>query len=96
MHGKPATLHLERLWTRDVTITTDLVDACTTPTLIRLLAAGQLKTNSLVTQRYALEDMAAAYDTFTCAGETGALKVVLSSGGTKTEQAVPVLAGATA
>ena len=96
VHGKPATLHLEKLWTRDVTITTGLVDAFTTPTLIRLLAGGQLQTSSLVTQRFALEDMTAAYDTFARAGETGALKVVLTSGGTKTEREVPVLAGATA
>jgi alcohol dehydrogenase len=96
VHGKPATLHLEKLWTRDVTITTGLVDAFTTPTLIRLLAGGQLQTSSLVTQRFALDDMTAAYDTFARAGETGALKVVLTSGGTKTEREVPVLAGATA
>jgi alcohol dehydrogenase len=96
VHGKPATLHLEKLWTRDVTITTGLVDAYTTPTLIRLLAGGQLKTNPLVTQRFALEDMTAAYDTFTRAGETGALKVVLASGGTRAKQEVPALVGATA
>jgi alcohol dehydrogenase len=96
VHGKPATLHLEKLWARDVTITTGLVDAFTTPTLIRLLAGGQLQTSSLVTQRFALDDMTAAYDTFARAGETGALKVVLTSGGTKTEREVPVLAGATA
>ena len=96
VHGKPATLHLEKLWTRDVTITTGLVDAFTTPTLIRLLAGCQLQTSSLVTQRFALDDMTAAYDTFARAGETGALKVVLTSGGTKTEREVPVLAGATA
>ncbi len=96
VHGKPATLHLETLWTRDITITTGLVDAYTTPTLIGLLASGQLKTNSLVTQRFALGDMTAAYDTFTRAGETGALKVVLSSGGGTVEQETPVLVGATA
>jgi alcohol dehydrogenase len=72
------------------------VDAYTTPTLIRLLAGGQLKTNPLVTQRYALKDMTAAYDTFTRAGETGALKVVLTSGGAEVEQSVPALVGATA
>jgi alcohol dehydrogenase len=96
VHGKPATLHLEKLWTRDVTITTGLVDAYTTPTLIRLLAGGQLKTNPLVTQRYALDDMTEAYDTFTRAGETGALKVVMTSGGAKTEHEVPALVGASA
>ncbi|MDQ6855738.1 MAG: zinc-dependent alcohol dehydrogenase family protein [Candidatus Dormibacteraeota bacterium] len=96
VHGKPATLHLEKLWIRDVTITTGLVDAYSTPTLIRLLAGGQLKTNPLVTQRFALDDMTAAYDTFTRAGETGALKVVLTSGGAPIEQEVPALVGATA
>ena len=95
VHGKPAMLHLEKLWTRDVTITTGLVDAYTTPILIRLLAGGQLKTNALVTQRFALEDMTAAYDTFTRAGETGALKVVLTSGGSAVDQEAPALVGAT-
>jgi alcohol dehydrogenase len=95
VHGKPATLHLETLWIRDVTITTGLVDAYTTPTLIRLLAGGQLQTKPLVTQRFALEDMTAAYDTFTRAGETGALKVVLTSAGTAREREAPVLVGAT-
>jgi alcohol dehydrogenase len=95
VHGKPATLHLETLWTRDVTITTGLVDTYTTPTLIGLLASGQLNTSPLVTQRFALQDMTAAYDTFTRAGETGALKVVLTSGGTSIEREAPVLVGAT-
>ncbi len=96
VHGKPATLHLETLWTRDVTITTGLVDAYTTPTLIRLLAGGQLKTSPLITQRFALEDMTSAYDTFTRAAETGALKVVLTAGRTAPLRETPALVGATA
>jgi alcohol dehydrogenase len=94
VHGKPATLHLEKLWIRDVTITMGLVDAFSTPTLIRLLAGGQLHTDALITQRFALDDMAAAYDTFARAGETGALKVVLTAGATLAGQklAEPVLA----
>ena len=35
VHGHPATLHLEKLWIRDVTITTGLVDTFTTPRLLR-------------------------------------------------------------
>jgi alcohol dehydrogenase len=96
VHGAPATLHLETLWIRDVTITTGLVDTFTTPTLIRLLAGGQLRTGSLVTQRFALEDMTAAYDTFARAAETGALKVVLTSGGTRSDRELAVPAGARA
>ncbi len=37
VHGEPATLHLEDLWIRDVTITTGLVDTSSTPTLLRLI-----------------------------------------------------------
>ena len=42
VHGAPATLHLEDLWIKDVTITTGLVDTYSTPTLLRLLADHQL------------------------------------------------------
>ena len=42
VHGEPATLHLEDLWSRDVTITTGLVDTYTTPTLLRLVMSQQL------------------------------------------------------
>ena len=42
VHGCAATLHLERLWIRDVLITTGLVDAFTTPKLLKLIASGRL------------------------------------------------------
>lgn len=76
VHGRPASLHLERLWARDVTITTGLVDTFTTPTLLRLLAARQLDAQRFVTHRVALDDLVDAYDLFSRAGDTGALKVV--------------------
>lgn len=78
VHGKPATLHLERLWDRDVTITTGLVDTYSTPTLLRLLASGQLDAQRFVTHRFTFDEFMLAYDTFAAAGETGALKVVLT------------------
>ena len=37
VHGEPATLHLESLWIKDVTITTGLVDASSTPRLLGLV-----------------------------------------------------------
>jgi alcohol dehydrogenase len=78
VHGRPATLHLEDLWIKDVTITTGLVDAYSTPTLLSLIRSGQLDVGRFVTHRFALDDFLEAYDTFSRAGETGALKVVLS------------------
>ena len=78
VHGQPATLHLEDQWARDITITTGLVDTSSTPTLLRLLAGGQIEAGRFVTHHFALEEFAEAYDVFGRAAETGALKVVLS------------------
>ncbi|MFJ4692266.1 zinc-dependent alcohol dehydrogenase family protein [Streptomyces sp. NPDC088766] len=77
VHGKPATLHLEDLWIKNVTITTGLVDTHSTPTLLRMAAAGRLPTSQLVTHTFPLDSMQEAYDVFGNAAETGALKVVL-------------------
>ncbi|WBB76350.1 zinc-dependent alcohol dehydrogenase family protein [Micromonospora sp. WMMD1128] len=78
VHGAPATLHLERLWIRDVTITTGLVDTRTTPKLLDMLVAGQLDTAHMVTHRYTLDRIIEAYDVFARPAETGALKVALT------------------
>jgi len=77
VHGKPAPLHLEKLWIRDVTITTGLVDTFSIARLMRLVASGHLDPSLFVTHRFALEDTMAAYDTFADAANSGALKVVL-------------------
>jgi alcohol dehydrogenase len=76
VHGAPATLHLEKLWIKDVTITTGLVDTYSTPRLLRLVAGHHLDPASLVTQTFELGQMLEAYDVFGRAAETGALKVV--------------------
>jgi alcohol dehydrogenase len=78
VHGKPATLHLESLWTRDVTITTGLVDTYSTPMLLKLVASHQVNASDFATHHFALADIEAAYDTYARAGETGAIKVVLT------------------
>jgi alcohol dehydrogenase len=78
VHGKPATLHLETLWTRDVTITTGLVDTYSTPTLSRLMAAHQIDAARFATHHFLLEEMMEAYEVYSNAAETGALKVVLT------------------
>ncbi len=79
VHGKPATLHLEQLWTRDVTITTGLVDTYSTPTLLRLATSRQLNAAEFITHHFTMDNMLRAYDTFARAADTGALKVVITS-----------------
>jgi alcohol dehydrogenase len=77
VHGKPATLHLEDLWIKDVTITTGLVDTSSTPTLLSMSAAERFPSGSFITHRFGLGEMLEAYDVFARAEETGALKVAL-------------------
>jgi alcohol dehydrogenase len=77
VHGKPASLALERLWAADLTITTGLVDTYSTPTLLEMVASGQLSTTPFSTHQFALSDIESAYETFANAAEVGALKVVL-------------------
>jgi len=78
VHGKPATLHLEDLWIKNVTITTGLVDTYSTATLLRLVATHQIDAARFVTHRFGLDEFLDAYDIFGRAAETGALKVALS------------------
>jgi alcohol dehydrogenase len=78
VHGSPAALHLEEQWTRDITITTGQVDTFSTPTLLRLVASGQVAVGQFVTHRFGFDEFAEAYDVFARADETGALKVVVS------------------
>ena len=77
VHGKPALLHLETLWIKDVTITTGLVDTFSTPTFLRLLSGHQLDASKFATHHFRLDEFEQAYDVFARAGETDALKVVL-------------------
>src|SRR5690606_28096165 len=77
VHGTPVTLHLEELWNRNITLATGLVDTYSTPTLLRMLAAGDLPTEQMITHRFPLDEIMAAYDVFSRPGETGELKVAL-------------------
>ena len=78
VHGHPATLHLERLWIRNVTITTGLVDTSSTPTLLRLVWEGRLDPRPFATHRFARDEILDAYGVFADAAKTNALKVVMT------------------
>jgi len=69
--GEPASLHLEDLWIRNVTIRTGLVDGSSTPNLLRLPATGQSDAGSFVTHRFPVEDLMEAYDVFSRPNDTG-------------------------
>lgn len=79
VHGKSVDLHLEKLWSQNVTITTRLVDTVTTPMLLKSVASGKLKPKQLITHEFKLDDVMKAYDTFGNAAKEKALKVLLKA-----------------
>lgn len=79
VHGNPVLLHMERLWDRNATLTTRLVDTATMPMLIKAVESGKLQPGRLVTHRFAFDDILKAYEIFGNAAKHSALKVVLAS-----------------
>jgi alcohol dehydrogenase len=79
VHGEKVCLHLEKLWNRNITITTRLVDTATTGLLLRAVASKKLDPSLLITHRYPLARILDAYDTFGRAADTKALKVIIAA-----------------
>ncbi len=77
VHGKSVELHLETLWSQNITITTRLVDTVTTPLLLKMVQSNKLNSKQLVTHHFNLADIINAYDTFEHAAREKALKVIL-------------------
>ena len=79
VHGVKADLHLERLWSHNITITTRLVDTVTTPMLLKTMQSGKIDPKRLITHRFKLTQILDAYDTFGRAAATRALKVLIEA-----------------
>jgi len=79
VHGTKVALHLERLWDRNITITTRLVDTVSTPMLLNLLRSRKLDPKLLITHRFKLDRILDAYETFAHAANTRALKVIIEA-----------------
>jgi alcohol dehydrogenase len=79
VHGKPVELHIEKLWIRNITITTGLVSTNSTPMLLKSVAAKKLEPEKLVTHRFHLNDILEAYSIFGNAAKEQAIKVILSN-----------------
>jgi len=79
VHGRKVDLHLERLWSQNIAITTRLVDTATTPMLMKTVQSKKLDPTRLITHRFKLDQILEAYDTFGRAAETGALKVIIAA-----------------
>ena len=78
VHGKPVTLHLEKLWSQNITLTTQLVDTSSTPMLLKTVLAEKLNPLPLISHHFKMNEIMEAYSTFEHAVENKSLKVILS------------------
>ena len=79
VHGAKVDLHLERLWSHNITITTRLVDTVSIPMLLKTVQSKRIDAKQLITHHYTLEEILKAYDTFGKAADTKALKVIIEA-----------------
>jgi alcohol dehydrogenase len=82
VHGVKADLHLEKLWSQNITITTRLVDTSTTPMLMKTVKSGKIDPQKLITHHFAMADILEAYEVFGHAAQTQALKVIITADAT--------------
>ncbi len=87
VHGVKADLHLEKLWSQNIAITTRLVDTVTTPMLLKTVQSGKIDPKKLITHSFSLDRILDAYETFSSATSTQALKVIIE---TASAEALPV------
>ena len=79
VHGAKVDLHLETLWSKNISITTRLVDTVSTPMLLKTVQSGRLDPTRLITHHFKLDAILDAYDAFARAAETHALKVIIAA-----------------
>jgi len=79
VHGVKVDLHLERLWSQNIAITTRLVDTVTIPMLLKTVQSRKVDPKQLITHHFKLDRILDAYETFGRAANTHALKVIIEA-----------------
>ena len=79
VHGCKVDLHLEKLWSHNISITTRLVDTVSIPLLQKMVQLKRINPKALITHHFKLDDILQAYETFSKAADTHALKVIIEA-----------------
>ncbi|MBN8923971.1 MAG: zinc-dependent alcohol dehydrogenase family protein [Rhodanobacter sp.] len=77
VHGKSVNFALEKLWIKNLTITTGLVCANTTDMLMKTCCSGHLPMDKLATHHFGFSEIEKAYDVFKHAADEKAMKVIV-------------------
>ncbi|WP_202984303.1 zinc-dependent alcohol dehydrogenase family protein [Snodgrassella sp. ESL0253] len=77
VHGQSVNFELEKLWIKNLTITTGLVNANTTGMLLKTCCSGKLPMEKLATHHFHFNELEKAYDVFKHAADKKAMKVII-------------------
>ncbi|WP_276679777.1 zinc-dependent alcohol dehydrogenase family protein [Empedobacter brevis] len=79
VHGVKVDFEIEKLWIKNLTITTGLVNTNTTPMLIKAASTNKLPLQKLITHRFKLEEIEHAYEVFLNGAKEKAIKIIISN-----------------
>ncbi|WP_180112856.1 zinc-dependent alcohol dehydrogenase family protein [Acinetobacter sp. YH12131] len=78
VHGKSVYFELNKLWIKNLTITTGLVNTNTTGMLLKTCCSGKLPLEKLATHHFKFSEFEKAYDVFKHASDENAMKVMIN------------------
>ena len=79
VHGKPVEFDLDKLWIRNINVTTGLASTNTTPQLLKALESHKIEPEKLVTHYFKLSEIEKAYEVFSKAADHHAIKVIIEN-----------------
>lgn len=77
VHGQPVNFEIDKLWIKNITVTTGLVNTNTTGMLLKSCEHGKLPLGKLASHHFSFDEMEKAYDVFKHASEQKAMKVII-------------------
>ena len=77
VHGQSVNFEIEKLWIKNLTITTGLVNGNTTDMLLKACCSHKLQPGKLATHHFKFSEMEKAYNVFEKAADHKAIKVVI-------------------
>lgn len=77
VHGSSVNFELNKLWIKNLKITTGLVNTNTTGLLLKACECSKLPIDKLATHHFKFDEIEKAYDVFKHAAETKAMKVII-------------------
>ncbi|WP_028297373.1 zinc-dependent alcohol dehydrogenase family protein [Olivibacter sitiensis] len=79
VHGVKVDFEIQKLWIKNLTITTGLVNTNTTPMLIKAVSANRFDLKRLITHHFDLSEIEEAYQVFLNGAKEKALKIIINN-----------------